>query len=80
MEAERGYLNAIAVLSREFENRRTKLSPQRLATLNQALSAIDQTIADTSLVAHRQSNDSLAVHYMLLAYTNKIDLLREAVF
>lgn len=80
IEAEKEYLNAIAVLSREFKNRRTKLSPQRLDTLNQALSVIDQTIADTSRAARRQSNDSLAVHYMLAAYTNKIDLLREAVF
>lgn len=80
IEAEKQYLNAIAVLSREFENRRTKLSPQRVATLNQALSAIDRTIADTSRAAREQSNNSLTVHYMLSAYTNKIELLREAVF
>jgi hypothetical protein len=76
--AEKEYLRAIAVLTRELESRRPQLSQQKLATLEQALSVIDQTIADTRFAARQHAKDSLTVHYMLSAYTDKIDLLREA--
>jgi hypothetical protein len=78
--AEKEYLGAIAVLTRELESRRPQLSQQKLATLEQALSVIDQTIADTRFALRQHAKDSLTVHYMLSAYTDKIDLLREATF
>lgn len=80
IDAEQKYQEAIAVLSGELEDRRSQLSQQKLATLKEALSVVDQTIADTSRAARQNSKDCLTVRYMLSAYTAKIDLLREATF
>lgn len=80
IDAEKKYREAVAVLARDLERRRSHLSPQKLATVEQALSIIDQTIARTSRAAREHPTDPLTARYMLAAYTEKIDLLREATF
>jgi hypothetical protein len=78
-EAEQKYLAAIAMLSRDANRRRSQLDAEALAQFDQALAAIDRTIAGTRRVAHARTDDPVAVQYMLAAYARKVDVLRQIV-
>lgn len=76
-EAEQKYVAAIALLSKEVNQRRTELDPSVLAQFDSALAAIDRTIEDTRRAVRQSPNDPIALQYMLAAYAKKVDVLRE---
>ncbi len=78
-EAEQKYLTAIAMLSKDFSRKRSRLDPATVAELNQALASIDETIANTRKVVRRHPDDPVAAQYMLTAYARKVGVLREIV-
>jgi hypothetical protein len=75
-KAERQYLSAIAVLSRDLERQRARLSPNLISQLEQSLADIDRTINETRRAVSTQPNDAVAVQYMTTAYAKKVELLR----
>ena len=77
LSAEREYLSAIQILSRDIQRRRARISPALLSQLDTALAGIDRTIAATRKIARAQPRDPVAVQYLALAYEKKVDLLRE---
>ena len=76
-EAEQKYLSAIALLSRDLKHQGSQVDPQVLAQFEQALGAIDRTIAATRRVVQEHPNDPVAVQYMLTAYAKKVEVLEE---
>jgi hypothetical protein len=78
-EAEQKYLAAIAILGRDANRRRAKFDPAELAQFDQALAAVDRTIAGTRRAVREHPTDPVAVQYMLAAYAKKVDVLRQMV-
>lgn len=76
-EAEQKYLAAIAMLSRNASRKRSQMDPLTLAKLDQAIAAINRTIAGTRKAVREHPDDPVAVQYMLTAYARKVDVLRE---
>jgi hypothetical protein len=76
-DAEQKYIKAIAILQRDFDKRRSKLDPQLVAKLDASLANIDRTIEDTRKAMRRNSDDPIAVQYMLTAYAKKVEVLRD---
>ncbi|HEY6333892.1 MAG TPA: zf-HC2 domain-containing protein [Blastocatellia bacterium] len=76
-EAEEKQLAAIAMLSREIDRRRSDLDPGVVAKFQVALTAIDRTIAETRQAVHQHPGDPVAAQYMLAAYAEKIEVLKE---
>ena len=76
-EAEKKYLSAIALLTRDAQQRQSRFDSETRAKLDGALAAIDRTILSTRQAVQRNPNDPLAVQYMLAAYGKKVDVLRE---
>lgn len=76
-DAEQKYLAAIAILQRDFDKRRSKLDPKLLAKLDASLASIDRTIAETRKAVRQNSDDPIAVQYMLTAYAKKVEVLRD---
>jgi hypothetical protein len=76
-EAEKKYLSAIALLTRDAHERQSQFDPGARAKLEGALAAIDRTILSTRRAVQRDPNDPLAVQYMLAAYDKKVDVLKE---
>jgi Putative zinc-finger len=75
-EAERKYLAAIAILSRDAGRRRPRMNPEALARFDRTLAVIDRAIAETRGAARENPRDPVAVQYMLAAYARKVDVLR----
>ena len=78
-DAERKYLTAISLLTRDAERRRSSLDPAALAQFDQALAAVDRTIAGTRGAVRAHPHDPVAVQYMLAAYARKVDVLRQMI-
>jgi hypothetical protein len=78
-EAEKKYLSAIALLTRDSQQRQSQLDSETRAQLDRALAAIDRTILSTRKAVRRNPNDPRAVQYMLAAYGKKVDVLKEMV-
>ncbi|MDT4896271.1 MAG: hypothetical protein QOH25_1348 [Acidobacteriota bacterium] len=78
-EAEQKYVEAIALLSKDVNRRRSRLDPQTAARFAQTLAAVDRSIADTRRAARRHPGDPVAAQYMLTAYSRKVSVLREMV-
>jgi hypothetical protein len=76
-EAEQKYLAAIAMLSRSAARKRSQMDPVTLEKLDQAIAAINRTIAGTRKAVREHPDDPIAVQYMLTAYARKVDVLRE---
>ena len=76
-EAEKKYLSAIALLTRDSQQRQSQFDPETRGKLDEALAAIDRTILSTRKAVQRNPNDPLAVQYMLAAYGKKVDVLKE---
>ena len=76
-EAEKKYLSAIALLTRDAQQRQSQFDPEARGKLDEALAAIDRTILSTRKAVQRNPNDPLAVQYMLAAYGKKVDVLKE---
>jgi len=76
-EAEKKYLSAIALLTRDARRRQSQFDPETRGKLDEALAAIDRTILSTRKAVRRNPNDPLAVQYMLAAYGKKVDVLKE---
>ena len=77
LRAEKQYLSAIEILSRDIKRRRATISPALLSQLDTALAEVDRNIAATRRAAREQPRDPVAVQYLASAYENKVDLLRE---
>jgi Putative zinc-finger len=77
--AERQYLSAIELLSRDIERRRAVISPALLSQLETELAEVDRNIAATRRVARAQPRDPFAVQYLAVAYEKKVELLREVI-
>ena len=75
-EAEKKYLSAIAMLTRDAEQRNS-LDLETRVKLDGAMAAIDRTIVATRKAVRQNPNDPVAVRFMLAAYSNKIDVLKE---
>jgi hypothetical protein len=78
-EAEQKYVEAIVMLSRDVNRRRTRLDSETAAQFERTLIAVDRTIADTRRAVRKHPGDPLAAKYMLTAYARKVDVLREMV-
>jgi hypothetical protein len=76
-EAELKYLSAIAMLTRDVQEHPARVDHGARVRLDDALSAIDRTIASTRKAVRRNPDDPVAVQYMLSAYRKKVDVLRE---
>jgi hypothetical protein len=76
-EAEKKYLSAIALLTRDAQLRQSQFDSETLAKIDVALAAIDRTILSTRKAVRRNPTDPLAVQYMLAAYGKKVDVLKE---
>jgi hypothetical protein len=76
-EAEQKYVQAIAILSRDVNQRRSRVDPAVLARFDAALSDIDRTIAETKQAARQNPGDPIALQYLLAAYSKKVDALRD---
>ena len=76
-DAEQKYLAAIAMLSRDVNKHRSQLDPIMLARFDASLSEIDRTIKETRQVVRQNPEDPIALQYLLAAYSNKVDVLRE---
>src|ERR1700733_1088929 len=75
--AEENQLAAIAVLNKEINRRRSDLDPALVAKFQVALTAVDRTIAETRHAVHDHPGDPVAAQYMLAAYAEKIEVLKE---
>jgi hypothetical protein len=78
-EAEQKYVEAIAMLSRDVNRRRSRLDAETAARFERTLAAVNRTIADTRRAARKHPGDPVATQYMLTAYARKVDVLREMV-
>jgi Putative zinc-finger len=76
-DAEQKYIAAIAILQRDFDKRRSKLDPKLVAKLETSLASIDRTITETRKAVRQNSDDPIAVQYMLTAYAKKVEVLRD---
>ncbi|HLE63064.1 MAG TPA: zf-HC2 domain-containing protein [Pyrinomonadaceae bacterium] len=76
-EAERKYLAAIGMLSRDIARIQSQLDSDTRMKLEQALASIDRTIGSTREAVRKHPEDPVAVQYMLAAYARKVDVLRE---
>jgi len=76
-DAEKKYLSAIVLLTRDAQQRPSQLDSETRAKLDGALAAIDRTIFATRRAVQRNPNDPLAVQYMLTAYGKKVEVLKE---
>jgi len=76
-DAEKKYLAAIAMLSRDAGKRRSTTDPDQLIQFDQALATVDRTIAGTRRAVREHPTDPVAVQYMLAAYAKKVDVLRQ---
>jgi hypothetical protein len=76
-EAEKKYLAAINMLSRDVARKHSAIDADTRLRLEQALLSIDRTIAATRRAVRQHPNDPVAAKYMLSAYARKVDTLRE---
>jgi hypothetical protein len=77
LQAEEKYLAAIAMLSRDIDKNRSQLDPATTARFEEALKSINRTIADTRRAVREHPGDPVAAQYMLMAYAEKVDVLKE---
>ena len=75
-DAERKYVAAIALLSRDVRRRRPQLDPASAARLERTLAALDRNIEETRRALREHPDDPLAARYVLAAYDKKVQLLR----
>lgn len=76
-DAERKYIEAIAILSRDANRKRSRTDREQLIQFDQTLDAVDRTIAGTRRAVREHPRDPVAVQYMLTAYAKKVDVLRQ---
>jgi len=76
-EAEQKYVAAIAILSRDVNTHRSELDPAVAAKFEATLASIDFTIKETKRAVREHPGDPVAAQYMLAAYSEKLDVLRE---
>jgi hypothetical protein len=76
-EAEQKYVAAIAILSRDVGKHRSELDPAVAAKFEATLASIDFTIRETKRAVREHPGDPVAAQYMLAAYSEKLDVLRE---
>src|SRR5215471_12667891 len=76
-EAEQKYVAAIAILSRDVNKHRSELDPAVAAKFEATLASIDFTIRETRRAVREHPGDPVAAQYMLAAYSEKLDVLRE---
>ena len=76
-DAEKSYLRAIAMLTRDVQKRPSSLDSKTRAKLEGALASIDHTISVTRKAARKDPDDPEVVQYMLTAYAKKVDVLKE---
>lgn len=76
-EAEERYLMAIAMLERDIDKKRSRLDAETLTRFENAIAAIDQTIAETRRALREHPGDPTVAQYMLTAYAKKVDVLQE---
>jgi hypothetical protein len=75
--AEQEYLQAIRILNEIVEKQKSSLDPGLLAELEQNLKIIDQNIAATRAAYYAHPSDPDLAHYMLSAYSRKVELLQD---
>ncbi len=75
--AEQEYTDAIRVLSEIVDRRKDTMDPRLVAELEANLKAIDESIAATRKAYHEHPTDAELAHYMLAAYSMKVELLQE---
>lgn len=78
-DAERKYIAAIALLSRDASRRLSRLDPETELRFKETLAAIDRTISGTRRAVREHPGDPVAVQYMMTAYAKKVEVLREMV-
>ena len=76
-DAESRYVSAIAILSRDFKNKRGSMEPEVVARVESVLKEIDSVIAETRSAYRKNPTDPAAVGYLMAAYSKKVDVLRE---
>jgi len=74
--AEQEYLQAIRMLSDIVEKEKPALDPRLLAEFQQSLQVIDQHINATREAYYAHPADPELAHYMLAAYSRKVELLQ----
>ena len=77
--AEKEYLRAIAILSNDLSKRREGFAPEVKEQFEKTLAVVDSTIKSTRRAVRENPDDPVAVQYMLSAYSQKVDVLKELV-
>jgi hypothetical protein len=75
--AEREYIDAIRVLSDILEKQKKSMDPRVVAEVEINLKIIDESIAATRQAYHEHPTDPELAHYMLSAYSKKVEILQE---
>jgi hypothetical protein len=75
--AEREYIDAIRVLSEIVEKQKKSMDPRVVAEVEMNLRIIDESIAATRKAYHDHPSDPELAHYMLAAYSKKVEILQE---
>jgi hypothetical protein len=76
-DAEKAYLDAITIVSRDANRRIARLHPVENARYEEAIKVVDKAIADTRRAVREQPDDLVAVQYMLSSYARKVEVLRD---
>ena len=75
--AEQEYIQAIQVLNGIVDKRKSTMDPQLVIEFEASLKAIDENIAATRKAYHEHPTDAELAHFMLAAYSRKVELLQE---
>lgn len=76
-EAEEKYQSAIDILYKDVQKRRSQLNPETIARFDSALIEIDRAIAETRSVMRQNPADPVALQYLLVSYSKKVEVLQE---
>lgn len=75
--AEQEYVDAIQILSGILDRQKPSLSREVVAQVEGNLRQIDESIAATRKAYYEHPADAELAHYMLTAYSRKVELLQE---
>jgi len=72
------YDEATADLTKELEQRRSRLQPEAIAVIDSCLTTIDRAIKESRTALAEEPNNTTIAELLQLTYQQKVDLLRRA--
>jgi len=65
-------------LTKELEQRRSRLQPEAIAVIDSCLTTIDRAIKESRTALAEEPNNTTIAELLQLTYQQKVDLLRRA--